>query len=228
MKNLNLIILCVLFLSTINAQDQFTKFSLSSAENISSIENQFKSLSKEDPILGNGIFLDFAIGGFLYTQEVFNNITYEIEEVNKSAFTLGLRFGSKWYFGNSNLFKTGLGVKWIDFRFSITGDEFALDENYLLSTSLLSVGSANVIKFNENMGLELNFYICPTFANDIENSTAYLGFTINPCIKFRYKKLSVGLDISYLWANYADSLDEILPENIAQGTYLSLVTGVKF
>lgn len=191
--------------------------------------DSYKStFSKEDRILGNGIFLDFMLGGFLYTQKVFNNNTNTIEDVEKGSFTLGLRFGSKWYFGTNETFKTGLGVKWIDFRLTLTGDEFAIDENFLLATALLSVGSANAIKFNESSGLEINFYICPTLLNDIENGSNFLGYAINPCIKFRYKKLSVGIDMSYVWANNTESLDEILEENILQGTYLSLVTGIKF
>lgn len=172
----------------------------------------YRERDSEDHILNKGFFLDGMICYNLSTEiqesyfevyDEFGNYLYTntyLSTQNNNYFGLNVRLGSKWYFGSSDVWRPGIQATWArigvfvpeDLDFSLTSPKFTL--------SLLNVGFANAIKFNESNGMEMNANVgfsmngipLPTATN----SNLQIGVIFGADVKYRYNALAVGFDFS--------------------------------
>lgn len=102
--------------------------------------------------------------------------------------------GNKWYFGSSESHKMGFQVRWG--RFGIyAGDDI------FLQIAPVNIGFINLFKFSESSGMEANFNLGYSLYVVGEDGDLTGGMVFNPEVKYRYKKLSLGLD--YLISSYS-------------------------
>lgn len=102
--------------------------------------------------------------------------------------------GNKWYFGSSESHKMGFQVRWGRFGVYIGDDIF-------LQIAPVNVGFINLFKFSESSGMEANFNLGYSLYVVGEDGDLTGGMVFNPEVKYRYKKLSMGLD--YLISGYS-------------------------
>lgn len=155
---------------------------------------------KDDPILKNGFFLEGLIsyGRNKVTEESYNDNTGlpYYQDVSYGNIGIGLRLGSKWYFGGGEKWRPGLQVSWL--RFATYINDFGDMPIGLITgpklISPLNVGMTNVFKFTESLGLEANITTGFTMDLDLDNGYGRASLAINPEVKFRYNRLAFGLD----------------------------------
>ena len=158
---------------------------------------------KKDPILKAGFFLDAVVGYANYKEKgtVFydpfgnyypNGYSKTIDTVGNIA--ISFRFGNKWYFGSNEKWRPGLQVNWL--RLGIYIEPNNAESLFIgpKTFSLLNLGYANAIKFNETMGLEANITGGLNFEIDLEEVNLNTGIMINPEVKFRMNNLAIGFD----------------------------------
>lgn len=169
-------------------------------ENVS--KNEPSVPDKKDPIHENGLFIEGLFG--------FSNLTYPVNNYNYNTGTtttssessgeasIQMRLGTKWYFGSLEK-KWRPGVQLTFLRIAIYHD-FDFPINYSLSP--LNLGFANVFKFSEKTGLEIN----ANFGLNVMNFVPAIpggwgwrgdgGIIYGAEVKYRYKSFAVGLDYS--------------------------------
>ena len=169
------------------------------------INNEPSVPDEKDPIHENGLFIEGMIGFSSLTYPV-NNYNYNTGTTTTSSESLGeasiqMRLGSKWYFGSLEK-KWRPGVQLTFLRIAIYHD-FDFPNSYSLSP--LNLGFANVFKFSEKTGLEIN----ANFGFNVMNFVPALpgfwgnsnwrgdgGIIYGAEVKYRYKSFAVGLDYS--------------------------------
>lgn len=142
---------------------------------------------------------------------------------------IGFRMGSRFYFGSSTKYRPGMNLNYLRFQMFLTRKTF------LMSFAPIGLGFANLINFNDEMGLEVNFNVMLNFlfpftrkdyrngyVGDGGNADAYWGLIFGPTVKFRYKVLAVGLDMGY---SPLINLDE--DSGPGNYTYFGVCIGVK-
>lgn len=128
-------------------------------------------------IMKNGFFINGSIGGGTISSNPYGNI--------------GLEFGNKWYFGNNKHYRPGIQVTWVNFNFFIP--------SFTLTLSPVNVGFSNLFEFKQNYGLEVNIdagyrLFINTTSNTTNEDDFVHGVCFNPEVKFRYKRLAVGVE----------------------------------
>lgn len=171
-------------------------------------EENLRSALKRDRILKSGLTVD-GVFGYALANEItvekkileYNNAGYPIfggqqkTSIPSSFYSLSIRLGNKWYFNQNDKWRTGLQVNW--FRFGIYIDGENVGESLFLGPKMLTplnIGWTNVFKFTDNIGLEVNITGGGNLNIDLDYGGIYTGYTVNPEVKFRWKKLAVGLD----------------------------------
>lgn len=121
---------------------------------------------------------------------------------------IGLAYGlgNKWYFGSSESHQMGFQARWIRVGIYVMGDE------PLIHLAPVNVGFINLFKFSESSGMETNLNIGYSLFLNADDEALGGGFTFNPEIKYRFKKLSIGMD--YLLSSYS------YEEQIQTSTYI--------
>lgn len=158
----------------------------------------------QDELFENGFTLDFLAGvGLLNKRMEYVNSTYNNPgKSSPSLPTFNLIIGTKFYFGSNDKFRLGLQANWFRFGNYLNLNYF---EESIINLNPLNPGVTFVYKFKENVGIEASFvtgmFLFSTYEALFGNSLLpeIRGININPSIKFRYKKLSAGLD--YLMQN---------------------------
>lgn len=135
--------------------------------------------SRDADFFKNGLYMDgyagLAFGG------------------GSSGFGLAYAIGNKWYFGSSQSHQMGFQARWGRVGMYTFNDEL------LIHMAPVNVGFINLFKISESAGIETNFNF--GYSIFISEDEVGGGLSWNPEIKYRYKKLSVGLD--YLISNYS-------------------------
>jgi hypothetical protein len=160
----------------------------------------------KDPLFDSGTFLDLILGYARTTEEnicsqcgPFDPITgptdlYFVSPRN--YFTLNIKLGHKFYIGSKDkMWRPGIQANWMRLGINVDFNDPSTIITGPKNLSLANVGMANVFKFTDDIGLELNFTTGFNFDIDINNGgilTYGIGFA--PELKFRYKSLAVGLD----------------------------------
>ena len=166
----------------------------------------------EDHIMSNGFFLDGMIcynmanlgeletinyydqnGYYLYSEEI-------IDDRSVNYFGFNVRLGNKWYFGTSETWRPGIQATWARIGVFIPEDLGFNPPKFTLS--LLNLGFANAIKFNESNGMEINANVgfsmngipLPSAINN--NDNLQIGVIFGGEVKYRYKAIAVGFDYS--------------------------------
>jgi len=132
---------------------------------------------------------------------------------------VGFRIGNKWYFGKDDGFRSGFQVRWVKIGL------FPLND-FVAHFAPLNIGYAGIAKLSESNALEINFtvgfniiqglnyeytyyrqgaavwnnftgqYEYQQILTEDEITPTYMGFMINPSVKYRFRKFAVGLDYS--------------------------------
>ena len=163
----------------------------------------------KDPFLSSGVFIDGLIGFAQLNRLDYNDGSYFVDEfgyyypsgpvVRKTNYlSLGFRLGTKWYFGQREQWRPGLQVNWIRLGLYLDPNDAASLLIGPKNLSICNVGMANIIKFNDNIGLELNFTTGLNMGVDLDYGRMDIGLGIAPEVKLRLKKLAIGLDYSYI------------------------------
>jgi TolA-binding protein len=114
---------------------------------------------------------------------------------------VGFRIGNKWYFGSNENYRIGIQAAWTKVGLYI------LDEELAIHLSPVNVGLLNLIKLSENTGIEANLTLGFNLMVFPDDEEIYMGFITNPSVKFRYKKLAMGLDYSISSLGGGDSYE---------------------
>lgn len=214
---------------TMNAQDQFTMaMSAESApyNEAKVLAEKFKKSSNQafKGLFSNGFFID-AIGGFgpmtISVPASQNSSLGGLSGIVDADFmsSASIRFGNKWYLSQGEKFRTGIQAVWlrlgtlVPLVFTTTNTTVT----QWLTCAPLNIGSTNLIAFNENIGLEINFNIGlnanASFTNVSRGNQTLLqfGVMINPVVKFRYKKFAVGLDFAFTHAGPGAIYESAVP-----------------
>lgn len=114
--------------------------------------------------------------------------------------TLALNFqlGTKWHFGEGNVYRPGLQMTWLRL-----GIQKAVSSTYFsLNMYPVNIGYASIFGFTDEIGMEVNLnfgaglnFLLGQFPFDVG---VHAGFHINPNIKFRFNSLAIGFDVSSL------------------------------
>lgn len=171
-------------------------------------ETRSRRGSGKDPLFSHGFTLDFLFGAGMLNKEMnyVNSGNTSLDEESPSLLTFNLIIGTKFYFGSNDKFRLGLQANWFRFGNYLNLDYF---EESIINMNPLNAGLTFVYKFKENVGIEAGIvtgmFLFTTYDGLFGNSLLpeIRGININPSIKFRYKKLSVGLD--YLMQNQIGS-----------------------
>jgi len=214
--------------------DDFSKIEEQSVPTkVAPVKNPRESKKENDPLLSSGFFIDGLIGYAELTREdygtgnyiydPYGNLIY-VTQVSKSSYlSLALRLGTKWYFGQREKWRPGLQVNWLRLNMYLDTDN---PESLIIGPKNLSfcnIGMANIIKFNDNMGLELNFTTGLNTGIDLDYGRFDVGIAIAPEVKFRLKNIAIGLDYSRVEGLV--TVGEFRPDTWNQ---ISLSIGAKF
>lgn len=180
-------------------------------------------------VLKSGFFIEGLTNGIVTRLPSFGYYkSYGRARSDRGA-GLGFRMGSRFYFGNSTKYRPGMNLNYLRFQMFLT------QKTFLMSFAPIGLGFANLINFNDEMGLEVNFNVMINFLfpftrkdyrvgyfGDGDNADAYWGLIFGPTVKFRYKILAVGLDMGY---SPLINLDE--DSGPGNYTYFGVCIGVK-
>ena len=184
----------------------------------------------DDKITKNGFYVESVIGT-------------ATTDYNSSALGGGIKLGNVWYFGSNETWKPGVKSVW--FR----GTTYFDESDVIVQASVANIGFANILKFNESIGMELNLnvgynlvYNSVDYYNNSGYSSYYSssddfvggGIMFNPEVKFRYKVLAVGLDMvfsnvtSYSEDSYFNGSYDVYSTPETSFTSINLSIGAKF
>ncbi len=176
----------------------------------------------ENSYVKKGLFVDALIGGSSLSSH------YNGGRDAISMFSFNARVGSKWYFGETSKFNSGIQLTWARLGFNVA----SVNNNYYYRQTVgvfnfipLNVGYTSYLAFNDNMGLETNINVGPGFT--FNKNFVLIGVHANPEIKFRYKNLAAGFDFSLLNAQNFSKETSYYSYWFSHNTY-SLVFGLKF
>ena len=173
-------------------------------------EEELKYNLRRDPIMKSGLTIE-GIFGFASTKQMVYNeyiigydqwgnpiydYSYNFEPVR--YLSLNVKLANKWYFNQSDTWRTGLQVNW--FRFGVLIDPSDVVPSLFIGPKIiapLNIGWTNVIRINEEWGLEANITGGGMLNIDLDFGKIYDGYSLNPEIKVRHQKLSFGLDYMY-------------------------------
>jgi len=194
--------------------DDFSKIPEVSVAPTQPAPRQPNSMNRErvvkDPLLSSGVFIDGLIGFAQLNRQDYQQDVYYIDQWGNYIFSpgptsfttnylsIGFRLGTKWYFGENEKWRPGLQVNWIRLGIYLDPDDAGSLFIGPKNLSICNVGMANIIKFNDKMGLELNFTTGLNMGVDLDYGRMDIGIGITPEVKFRYKKLALGLDYSHI------------------------------
>ena len=159
----------------------------------------------KDPLIESGSFLDLILGYAGTTEE---NICYQCGPFDPitgptdlhivsplNFFTFNIKFGSKFYLGSKDkMWRPGIQANWIRLGINVDVNNPSTLITGPKNFSLANVGMANVFKFTDDIGLEVNFTTGFNFDIDPYYGILTYGIGFSPELKFRYKNLAVGLD----------------------------------
>ena len=129
-----------------------------------------------------------------------------------------LVLGNRWYLGKWERFRFNVQVVWARLGFftpiiepvtNVIGDFSTLEPVIALTPASLGGGFSIALGKEKNMGIEVNCVVGfntnlsfapPTGTIAYDLMQVQLGYLVNPTIKFRYKNISIGFDISYAYA----------------------------
>ena len=155
----------------------------------------------------NGFFVEGLVGVTSYTHrsssDIYNvNYVTEYSTERRAVATVGMRMGSKFYFGNkSKKYTHGLQMSWLTIHAHLqyrSGINFAL----------FNPGYTGILKLNKKTGMEFNLstgfnMVARGLDGDrlgplpIVSFQPAVGYNFNPGVKFRYSGFALGLEYTY-------------------------------
>ncbi len=105
--------------------------------------------------------------------------------------SVDLRLGNRFYFGNNSRYRVGIQAVWLK------AGSFSTSEIVRIQASPLNVGLTNILAITDNMAVELagTGGLSSVFSDDGQEYG--VGHTVGGELKFRYKKIDIGIDYSY-------------------------------
>jgi len=147
----------------------------------------------KDRILQGGLFLDYMLGNC-------NRDAYA-----SNYFGPSIRVGNKWYFGKSEKYRFGIQTTWLRFGIYSSSLKGINDVEYGFLAPL-GLGFSNAFKLKDKHGMEVNVNCAPVInefdafkPGNIGNiSSNDLGILGSIDVKYRFGRLAVGLDYTYI------------------------------
>jgi len=155
----------------------------------------------------SGIFIDLILGYSGTNVATTNSNFYGQYDPSTGTFSkvviyhieclsLNFRFGNKFYLRNKeNMWRPGIQANWIRWGFNLSLSTFPLHRIH--NISLANVGMANIFRFTDEIGLEVNFtagFNLDYRSKNLTNGDAVYGLGFSPELKFRYKNMAIGFD----------------------------------
>lgn len=169
----------------------------------------------QDPILQSGFFLEGIIGPTIRHSTNVEEIgfwdangnyvpQYVTTKTNDIYASINFRIGTKWYFGAGEKWRPGLQVNF--FRFGLLINNDPLESVFLgpKNFTICNVGMSNALKFNENIGMELNANGGYNLELYPDEGTLAHGIAANAEVKFRYRRFGVGIDYTHIFGISVD------------------------
>ncbi len=168
-------------------------------------------------LFDHGFFID-ALLHYVHEHTLYQSQSYNIAR----GASVGISIGNKWYFGRSKFYRPGIALIWAKTHLALVNDDFGMPLARLIF-SPLNLGFVQVLRFNDETGLELNLFAGFNGLAMLDSTLFMLGYVIQPELKFRYKKLSIGFNFCYF------SSDSPSNSNLQQESLLlGLSIGGKF
>ncbi len=158
----------------------------------------------KDRLFEPGFFMDLLPG---YAREDYS--------FGNGLGSLGIRVGNKWYFGKGQKYRPGIQATWLRVNPFFSGpypDD--ISDGFI---SPLNLGFANIIKFGEKSGMEVNLNFGPILLDFPPEGPGDLDILYGMDVKYRYGRLAVGIDCTRIGAYYKNPVNTI-----------SLSAGLKF
>jgi len=173
----------------------------------STVSNNYKP---EFNLFKNGLYMD-AMAGVAFA-------------MSGTGPGIGYRIGNKWYFGSSNDSRFGFQVRWAKVGLYLVNDYLAVH------LAPVNVGAISLFKLSETTAIEANLTFGFNLMMFTEDERTSFGFMTNPSIKFRYKKLAMGLDYSISSLGGGETSNGYVTTTYSNVTVgiLSLTFGLKF
>lgn len=156
-----------------------------------------KELDYDEYILKNGFFLD---GLVQHVAALVDGVG--INRINLEGGGIGFRLGSKWYFGKMKTYRPGFSAVWGRANILLLQEQSSTSWSPQFAIAPANIGFTNAFSFGGKIGLEVNINFGLNAIVDIFNASSIIGYLINPTIKFRYKKLAIGLDVTIMKGEY--------------------------
>jgi hypothetical protein len=170
-------------------------------------EEDLRSTLRRDRIMKSGLTVEGIFGAALATRDEeiigyneFGLPIYDYINTRTTYVSLNVKLANKWYFNQSEKWRTGLQVNW--FRFGINIDPDNIFQSLFLGPKIfapLNIGWTNVVRLSENLGIEANITGGGVLNIDFLEDGFSEGYAINPEVKLRFKKLSFGFDYMYFY-----------------------------
>lgn len=171
---------------------------------------------------------------------------------NSAAFSLGIRFGHKWYLGNVK--KWNFGVQGTFVRAGVSFGFPHIHSNGNSQTGVItlhfapSAGFINAFDFGKitlEANLNLGFNLLVSFvgshsvsapSNRIDATMVQPGLIVNPCVKVHFGKFVLGLDVAvlygapaqYRWIDNNGNYSQYYSTGITSLTVVSVSIGTIF
>jgi hypothetical protein len=173
-------------------------------------EEDLRSTLRRDRIMKSGLTVEGIFGAASTSSEVEEQVFIGYDQFGSPIFqyvtslerttyvSLNVKLANKWYFNQSEKWRSGLQVNW--FRFGINIDPDNIFQSLFLGPKIfapLNVGWTNVVRLSENLGIEANITGGAVLNIDFLDGGSSEGYAINPELKLRFKKLSFGFDYMY-------------------------------
>lgn len=139
-----------------------------------------------DPLFGPGLFIELIPGACMET-------AYAYQE---NYFGTSVRIGNKWYFGTNPKYRAGIQATWL--RMGMYGRDVNFANQTSGYFSVVNLGFANIVRFDESRGMEVNLNVGPTIleidAFPPNPFSSEFGLLTGLEVKYRLKQLAVGID----------------------------------
>lgn len=178
------------------------------------------------PFFKNGFFMD-AIGNF-GTRTIIEPFTASNPRISlygrrgkpvlaQTVAGASLALGNRWYLGKWERFRFNVQVVWARIGFftpiiepvtNVIGDFSTLEPVLTLTPASLGGGFSIALGKEKDMGIEVNCVVGfntnlsfapPTGMIAYDQMQVQMGYLVNPTLKFRYKNVTIGFDISYAY-----------------------------
>lgn len=169
-------------------------------------DNYFNKKQEKD-ILSKGFYLNFGVSYLNSRLLTFNDVDVtSITENQSLGIQPSLEIGNQWYFYTNDKIGAGLKVSWFQFGYSSAKIKDSKSDGKIgtLDLRFFKLAPQFSLKLSEETALDFSVELAPTvlvsgarLSDTTSQASISIGTLITPGVRYRYKKLAVGLDCSF-------------------------------